>query len=100
MDERLCMSCNAMFSLMLSSSSSPSTLTAGEVTVISTHVKNLTCPVCPLTNPVVIERDIIYYKTNELNINSKSVLLEILHTLGDVAVLQMMVFAVLVRSID
>lgn len=100
MDERLCMSCNAMFSLILSSSSSPSTLTVGEVTVISTQVKNLTCPVCPLTNPVVKERDITYYKTNELDTISRSVLLEILHTLDDVTELQMMIFVVLVTTID
>jgi hypothetical protein len=52
MEERLCMSCNAMFSPMPSSSLSPSVFIEGEVKVISTQVKNRTCPVCPFTNPV------------------------------------------------
>lgn len=52
MEDRLCMSCNAMVSLMPPSSYSPSVFTVGGVRVISTQVKNLTCPVCPFTNPV------------------------------------------------
>lgn len=68
MDDRRWMSCRARFSLSPSSPSSspPSTLTEGEVTVISTHVKNRTCPVCPLTNPVKRRRKSVVHGYNEM----------------------------------